>query len=272
MPELRTELNRLAGTTNLDAQGAANTYAGTTGMDLVGALNVKAGIALASRLELNGVASRLAGTTDTEAASALALVPAIVRVQRASNATATASATATFSATPTSGNRLIAVGRSSNGHAIHALTGWTKINGQDRGLGGGVSVWHKQAGASEPAAVTFDGGVAATSTDLAVFEFSGLAAAPTDQFVGTDGGAGAITSLALSPATTTQAAELLIAAVAGGSLGAGVSWSNSFVEETSTTRLHVATRIVATTGSYGTTHVWTSSVTAAGIVATFKAA
>lgn len=55
--ELQAELNRLAGTTGLDAQGAANVWAGTTGLDLVGALNAKAGT---SGLGLNGVCSSLA--------------------------------------------------------------------------------------------------------------------------------------------------------------------------------------------------------------------
>lgn len=61
MGELQAELNRLAGTTGLDAQGAANVYAGTTGLDLVGALNAKAGNT--ERRELAGVLNQLAGTT-----------------------------------------------------------------------------------------------------------------------------------------------------------------------------------------------------------------
>jgi len=39
---LTAELNRLAGTTGLDEQGAANAWAGTTGLATVGALNIKA--------------------------------------------------------------------------------------------------------------------------------------------------------------------------------------------------------------------------------------
>lgn len=38
---LAAELNRLAGTTGLDEQGAANVYASTTGLATVGALNIK---------------------------------------------------------------------------------------------------------------------------------------------------------------------------------------------------------------------------------------
>jgi hypothetical protein len=60
---LRTSMNRLAGTSGLDAQGAANIYAGTIGMDLVGALNTKAGNARSEWKELAGVLNQLAGTT-----------------------------------------------------------------------------------------------------------------------------------------------------------------------------------------------------------------
>lgn len=57
MADLQAELNRLAGTSGLDAQGAANVGAGTSGLDLVGALNRWAGT---SGLELNGACRALA--------------------------------------------------------------------------------------------------------------------------------------------------------------------------------------------------------------------
>lgn len=57
MAEFTAELNRLAGTTDLYAQGAANAWAGTTQMELVGALNQLAGT---TGLGLNGVVKRLA--------------------------------------------------------------------------------------------------------------------------------------------------------------------------------------------------------------------
>lgn len=56
---LQADLNRLAGTTGLDAQLAANVWAGTTGRDLVAALNAKNGT---TGLELNGVLKALALT------------------------------------------------------------------------------------------------------------------------------------------------------------------------------------------------------------------
>lgn len=57
MADLQAELNRLAGTSGLDAQRAANVGAGTAGLDLVGALNVWAGT---SGLEMNGALKALA--------------------------------------------------------------------------------------------------------------------------------------------------------------------------------------------------------------------
>ena len=57
MGELAGNLNRLAGSQGLDAQGAANFWAGTSQLDLVGALNLIAGT---SHLELNGVIKVLA--------------------------------------------------------------------------------------------------------------------------------------------------------------------------------------------------------------------
>lgn len=57
MSELTADLNRLADTQNLDAQGAANALAGTTNLDLVAAINHAAGT---SNLELNGAVRALA--------------------------------------------------------------------------------------------------------------------------------------------------------------------------------------------------------------------
>lgn len=60
---LTTSMNRLAKTTGLAAQGAANVWAGTQNLELVHALNVKAGNTLPNFLELAGVLNQLAGTT-----------------------------------------------------------------------------------------------------------------------------------------------------------------------------------------------------------------
>lgn len=75
MGELVYELNRLAGTSNLEAAGAANVIAGTTGLELVGALNVRAGT---TGLELNAVCRYLAsiydGDSSADAQGALASI------------------------------------------------------------------------------------------------------------------------------------------------------------------------------------------------------
>lgn len=72
MGELQYELNRLAGTTDLNAQGAANRIAGTTHLDLVGALNRIAGT---THLDLNGavkaVAALYGGNSSLDANGAL---------------------------------------------------------------------------------------------------------------------------------------------------------------------------------------------------------
>lgn len=65
--DLVGELNRLAGTTGLEAAGAANAWAGTTGLELVGALNAKAAT---TGLELNGVC-KLLGSSALDSNAAL---------------------------------------------------------------------------------------------------------------------------------------------------------------------------------------------------------
>lgn len=69
--EVQGELNRLAKTTGLGEQLAANIYAGTTGLETVGALNVKAGT---TGLEMQGVCNKIAGTTGLGTVLALSLI------------------------------------------------------------------------------------------------------------------------------------------------------------------------------------------------------
>ena len=70
---LTAELNRLAGTTGLDEQGAANAWASTAGLATVGALNIKAS---SSRTrdkfkDIDGICNELAGKTGLAAPAAL---------------------------------------------------------------------------------------------------------------------------------------------------------------------------------------------------------
>lgn len=74
---LRSALNRVAGTSGLDARGAANRWAGTTGLSTVGALNKIAGT---QGLALRGVLNVLAGpgfAARAEGDSAYAVSPEI---------------------------------------------------------------------------------------------------------------------------------------------------------------------------------------------------
>lgn len=70
---LAAELNRLAGTSGLDEQGAANAYALTTGLATVGALNIKAQAARTRDKfkDIDGICNELAGTTSLAAPAAL---------------------------------------------------------------------------------------------------------------------------------------------------------------------------------------------------------
>ena len=74
------ELNRLANITTVTTKWdrgearAANEYAATSGLDVVGALNVKAGNAVGSYKDLEGVVNQLAGTTDLGVVEALSRI------------------------------------------------------------------------------------------------------------------------------------------------------------------------------------------------------
>lgn len=70
---LTAELNRLAGTTGLDEQGAANAWAGTTGLSTVGALNIKAqaGRTRDKFKDIDGICNELASKTGLAAPAAL---------------------------------------------------------------------------------------------------------------------------------------------------------------------------------------------------------
>jgi hypothetical protein len=70
---LTAELNRLAGTTGLDEQGAANAWAGTSGKATVGALNYKVSSSRSPNIfkDIDGVCNELAGTTGLAAPAAL---------------------------------------------------------------------------------------------------------------------------------------------------------------------------------------------------------
>jgi len=77
--ELVSELNRLAGTSGLEAAGAANAWAETTRLELVGALNYKAST---GGLELEGAIRAIAlaqgGNPNLSVVGMLASLPFVV--------------------------------------------------------------------------------------------------------------------------------------------------------------------------------------------------
>lgn len=70
---LTAELNRLAGTTGLAPQGAANAYASTSGKGLIAALNYKASSSRQPKdyKGLNAICNELASSTGLSAVAAL---------------------------------------------------------------------------------------------------------------------------------------------------------------------------------------------------------
>jgi hypothetical protein len=70
---LATELNRLAGTSGLAPQGAANAYASTSGKGLIAALNYKASSTRqpTEYKGLNAICNELASTSGLSAIAAL---------------------------------------------------------------------------------------------------------------------------------------------------------------------------------------------------------
>lgn len=129
MAEITAELNRLAGTTGLEAAGAANAFAGTTGLDIVGALNMAIGrTSPATWLDLGGVCNLLAGTTGLEPAGALAQVQAknMLTANQASIETDLTGLTG-IGATPT---RLVTSGAYVGGAVLQLVS---TVNGTVRG-------------------------------------------------------------------------------------------------------------------------------------------
>lgn len=193
---------------------------------------------------------------------------AISQIQKATGTSSTTTVTATLGSTPANGNTLIAVHFSRQQPTTPS--GWTlarqRVFGTDRYL----SIFRKNAGASEPTGLT----VTATGSDLQdlhLYEYAGLDATPEDK--GVDN-AGTTNSLSTgTTAATTVADELLIAAAAGIAALNGVnSYTNSFTEQADTARMGSGDRIVSATGTYETTIGWTTSRSAAAILQTFKGA
>ncbi len=102
---------------------------------------------------------------------------------------------ATFGSTPTEGNLLVVEGafRSTTSTMTISGSGWTKrLVDYEAETGNGtyqrtLTVWSKDAGASEPTAITVDSGSAANAMCL-IQEFSGVSDADFSEIVGNDDG------------------------------------------------------------------------------------
>lgn len=203
--------------------------------------------------------------------------PCILRRTTAANVTANA-ITATLTPKPIENNLLVAVMVTASVFAnINSVpAGWTAAVHQDRSTAN-TSIWYKVAGAAEPTDTTF-GFTASVLSTLMLLEIRGIAtAAPLDQVVSTDGGAGAVTGLSTgtTPATT-QADEIAIAGWGQASSGAAYGTpTNNFRQAAavgSSARLTAAAAILTATGTVESTVAWVASRVSTAVLATFKAA
>lgn len=190
--------------------------------------------------------------------------------QKASATSIIASVAATFGSTPVAGNLLIAAVTTNIGTGSTAITGFSTATSVAVGVAGGLVIFYKVSAGNETTITAT--GTLATLMDLHIFEYSGIDnASPLDKVASTaDGGAGVTSRASGTTATLTQANELAFAAIAtAGANGGNVSWSNSYVAETTTTDLQTADLITAATTATSSTATWNTSQRAAGAIATF---
>lgn len=196
--------------------------------------------------------------------------------------------TTSFASSPPVGRLLIAVYAPRTAYA-NILTasgapsvGWLPVANTDRGTTHTVSIWYKIAGAAEPTAVTFNTSAGAGNIHqfLNLYSFVGAAETlPTDQIASVDGGAGTVTTLPSSlTVSPTLPGELVVAAVnTGASPGGWGQWSGglsraSQPNPTTTDRLSVGLLVQGAAAAVSTNVTWTTAQTAAGVMASFKAA
>lgn len=182
--------------------------------------------------------------------------------------------TLVFDSTPVSGNLLVAVYSQFGVNGLDAMTGWTLIRDvQHSGGSNRIVAWYKIAGASESTSVTA-GATGGATSDLAIYEFSGIDATPLDKDNGNDGGY-SVTSL--QPGTTgtlTQANEVAITAVCTGSSNGGSEAIDSgftLVGASTLTRSLHGYKIVSATTALNPTLSWATARNCTAIIMTFKA-
>jgi hypothetical protein len=199
-----------------------------------------------------------------------------------------ATVSVTFDTGPTQGNLLLLFFNSRNigdgAAAVVLPAGWSEAVVVENATV--FKIGYKIAGSGEPSqvAVEITQTLQTASPSLGVAEYSGdIDAAPLDKVASANSGAGSVTSQSTgTTATTTQADELLIAAI-GIRKTAGDTGSHAFTNSFTIRGLMQPTganpgevfwgdRVVTATSTYESTGSWTTSYRASGGIATFKVA
>ena len=208
----------------------------------------------------------------------------IDRVQKTTAASAgnASSITATYGAAPTQDNLLVLVHHYTTTGTVTLPAGWTQAVLQ---VGTGkFTIAYKIAGAAEGTGVTVSVGFADDQT-LSIFEYSGIdTVSPLDQTASNLCSTATTSCSTGTTATTSVADELLIAGLAtmGASGGWADTWTNGFTQQSTVestgggagghSASSTAEVIVSATGTFETTEGWTTTRSAQGVIATFKAA
>ena len=199
----------------------------------------------------------------------------ITQVQKTSATVGAASVTGTYGSTPTNGNLLIAVlGTQGSTGTPTGGSGWNLIVHENGANVRCISIWWKAAGAGEPTAHQFDL-TSGTVMHLGLYEYSGMnVSSPVDQFDKDGNGSNVTDSTVTTTAVTTTVADTLLiyGIFMNGTHGGASSWTNSFTEETETSRLAVASRIVSATGTYETDPTWVTPRQYGDAIVAFKKA
>lgn len=190
------------------------------------------------------------------------------------------SSTATYPATATANELLVAVGLLSTVAAnVTRPTGSTDLFAVDLSTSFCLIAVAKIAAGTETGMTFSMGGQPNGDVYVAAFQYSGAANPLAIDKTATNTSGSQVATLATgTTATTTQADELVISAVALGSTGTSPSSANGDDNTVATnlirnvnSRLFVAQRRVAATGAYSDTFNWTNINFPAAGIATIKA-
>lgn len=193
--------------------------------------------------------------------------------QDAKNISVTASVAVNYPGATTSGNLLIASVMANVAQALVDISGWNSIKGDLSSVAQTVAIFWKISNGTETTITAT--GTAATVMKLHIYEYTGNDASPLDQSGAATSNVTSVSSLLSASLTTTVANELIFIAGATAGNTTAHAYDSSFnlkqIDATNI-RLFDADRIVSSTGTYSTTGSWTTSVRAANVIASFKAA